>query len=72
MTSVDSGPVRPGAHLPEHPDFLWRNPEPKKSYDVSWVSESTFESPSQNCQTSYPASPDPPSPPDQCIRTGTR
>ena len=20
--------------LPEHPDFLWRNPEPKKSYDV--------------------------------------
>ena len=34
MTSVDSGPVRPGAHLPEHPDFLWRNPEPKKSYDV--------------------------------------
>lgn len=24
----------PGAHLPEHPDVLWRNPEPKKSYDV--------------------------------------
>ena len=24
----------PGADLPEHPDFLWRNPEPKKSYDV--------------------------------------
>ena len=22
------------AHLPEHPDFLWRNPSPKKSYDV--------------------------------------
>ena len=21
-------------HLPEHPDFLWRNPEPKKSYDA--------------------------------------
>ena len=20
--------------LPEHPDFLWRNPEPKRSYDV--------------------------------------
>ena len=20
--------------LPEHPDFLWRNPEPKKSYEV--------------------------------------
>ncbi len=34
MTSVDSGPVRPGAHLPEHADFLWRNPEPKRSYDV--------------------------------------
>ena len=34
MTTVDSGPVRPGAHLPEHPDFLWRNPEPKRSYDV--------------------------------------
>ena len=27
-----SGPR--GAHLPDHPDFLWRNPEPKKSYDV--------------------------------------
>ena len=24
----------PGAHLPDHPDFLWRNPEPKRSYDV--------------------------------------
>ncbi|TWS17933.1 sarcosine oxidase subunit beta family protein [Tsukamurella asaccharolytica] len=24
----------PGAHLPDHPDFLWRNPEPRKSYDV--------------------------------------
>ncbi|MER7012204.1 sarcosine oxidase subunit beta family protein [Saccharopolyspora sp. NPDC000359] len=24
----------PGADLPEHPDFLWRNPEPKKTYDV--------------------------------------
>ena len=22
------------AQLPEHPDFLWRNPEPKRSYDV--------------------------------------
>ncbi|WBL18967.1 MULTISPECIES: sarcosine oxidase subunit beta family protein [Citricoccus] len=21
-------------HLPEHPDFLWRNPDPKSSYDV--------------------------------------
>lgn len=20
--------------LPEHPDFLWRNPEPRSSYDV--------------------------------------
>ena len=34
MTSVDSGPARPGADLPEHPDFLWRNAEPKRSYDV--------------------------------------
>ena len=24
----------PGADLPEHPDFLWDNPEPKTSYDV--------------------------------------
>ena len=27
-------PRTPGADLPEHPDFLWRNPEPKRSYDV--------------------------------------
>ena len=27
-------PHTPGAHLPDHPDFLWRNPEPKRSYDV--------------------------------------
>jgi len=27
-------PQAPGAHLPDHPDFLWRNPEPKGSYDV--------------------------------------
>ena len=27
-------PRTPGADLPEHPDFLWRNPEPKSSYDV--------------------------------------
>jgi sarcosine oxidase subunit beta len=24
----------PGGGLPEHPDRLWRNPEPKRSYDV--------------------------------------
>ena len=24
----------PAPDLPEHPDFLWRNPEPKSSYDV--------------------------------------
>ncbi len=24
----------PGAHLPEHPEFLWRNPDPKPAYDV--------------------------------------
>jgi sarcosine oxidase subunit beta len=26
--------ARPGAHLPDHPDVLWRNPEPRRSYDV--------------------------------------
>ena len=30
MTST----VPPGAALPEHPDFLWRDPEPEKAYDV--------------------------------------
>jgi sarcosine oxidase, subunit beta len=29
-----NSPVPPGAALPEHPDFLWRTPEPKPSYDV--------------------------------------
>ena len=24
----------PGSHMPEHPDWLWRTPEPKSSYDV--------------------------------------
>ena len=33
MTCCDNGPP-PGAHLPDHPDFLWRNPEPQRSYDV--------------------------------------
>ena len=27
-------PRTPGAELPEHPEFLWDDPEPKKSYDV--------------------------------------
>ena len=27
-------PRTPGAGLPEHPDRLWRTPEPKRSYDV--------------------------------------
>jgi len=27
-------PHRPGAELPEHPRFLWRNPEPKGNYDI--------------------------------------
>ncbi|GAB2675997.1 sarcosine oxidase subunit beta family protein [Saccharopolyspora gloriosae] len=27
-------PRTPGAELPEHPDWLWHSPEPKKSYDV--------------------------------------
>ena len=33
MKPVDA-PLPPGADLPAHPDFLWRNPVPKKSYDV--------------------------------------
>ena len=32
MTAPPTTP--PGAHLPDHPDFLWRTPEPKKTYDV--------------------------------------
>jgi sarcosine oxidase subunit beta len=28
------GPLRPGADRPQHPGFLWRNPDPKPSYDV--------------------------------------
>lgn len=28
------GPLRPGADLPQHPGLLWRNPDPKPSYDV--------------------------------------
>ncbi|GAB3288057.1 sarcosine oxidase subunit beta family protein [Parasphingorhabdus pacifica] len=27
-------PRTPGAELPEHPDWLWRSPDPKPSYDV--------------------------------------
>lgn len=27
-------PSTPGADLPDHPDRLWRNPEPRRSYDV--------------------------------------
>jgi sarcosine oxidase, subunit beta len=27
-------PRRPGADLPEHPGFLWRNPDPRRGYDV--------------------------------------
>jgi sarcosine oxidase subunit beta len=27
-------PRTPGADLPDHPDFLWRDVEPKKTYDV--------------------------------------
>ena len=29
-----SSPHTPGADLPDHPAFLWRNPEPRRSYDV--------------------------------------
>ncbi|MBC7723851.1 MAG: sarcosine oxidase subunit beta family protein [Burkholderiaceae bacterium] len=32
---LDTTPgTAPGAALPDHPDFLWRNPDPKKVYDV--------------------------------------
>jgi sarcosine oxidase subunit beta len=34
MTSPVSPAQPPGAHLPDHPGFLWDNPEPKTSYDV--------------------------------------
>ena len=37
MTTISPGtstPPTPGADLPDHPDFLWRNPDPKPSYDV--------------------------------------
>jgi sarcosine oxidase, subunit beta len=29
-----ASPRTPGADLPDHPDWLWRTPEPKSSYDV--------------------------------------
>jgi sarcosine oxidase subunit beta len=29
-----AAPRTPGADLPDHPDFLWRDSEPKKTYDV--------------------------------------
>src|SRR6185369_15898394 len=32
--TAPSTPAAPGAHLPDHPEFLWRTPEPKKTYDV--------------------------------------
>ena len=31
---TDAKPRTPGADLPDHPEFLWRNPDPKPSYDV--------------------------------------
>jgi sarcosine oxidase, subunit beta len=33
-TTTTTATTPPGAHLPEHPDFLWRTPAPKRSYDV--------------------------------------
>jgi sarcosine oxidase subunit beta len=32
--STTATPRTPGADLPDHPDFLWENPQPKKNYDV--------------------------------------
>ncbi|MGH3739364.1 MAG: FAD-dependent oxidoreductase, partial [Micromonosporaceae bacterium] len=34
MTELSERPGRPSDELPEHPDFLWRDPEPRSSYDV--------------------------------------
>src|SRR5690606_16490038 len=34
VAGMSAATTPPGADLPEHPDFLWRNPEPKKNYDV--------------------------------------
>jgi sarcosine oxidase subunit beta len=34
MAGAELTEPAPGADLPEHPDRLWRNPEPKSSYDV--------------------------------------
>ncbi|GAA4917295.1 sarcosine oxidase subunit beta [Actinomycetospora succinea] len=31
---MTTAPIPPGAHLPEHPDHLWDDAEPKKVYDV--------------------------------------
>jgi sarcosine oxidase, subunit beta len=33
-TMTGTLPRTPGADLPEHPDFLWENPRPKRNYDV--------------------------------------
>lgn len=34
MYSSANGSSTPGDVLPDHPDFLWRNPDPKPTYDV--------------------------------------
>jgi sarcosine oxidase subunit beta len=34
MSSTVINRAAPGASLPDHPDFLWRNPDPRPSYDV--------------------------------------
>jgi sarcosine oxidase subunit beta len=31
---TEAATTAPGAHLPDHPSFLWDNPEPADSYDV--------------------------------------
>ncbi|GAA4889375.1 sarcosine oxidase subunit beta family protein [Actinomycetospora straminea] len=33
-SAPNTAPKPPGADLPEHPDHLWRDAEPKKAYDV--------------------------------------
>ncbi|QHC68048.1 sarcosine oxidase subunit beta family protein [Rathayibacter sp. VKM Ac-2759] len=34
MSRLANAPRTPGAELPDHPDFLWENPTPKRTYDV--------------------------------------
>ena len=71
-------PHTPGAHLPEHPDFLWRDPEPRRcvrrrhhrrrrtrSGDRATTSSRTMASPTSQCsrRAGWPAATWPATPP---------